>query len=126
MLARFAAAEAEKLFEKASTSTGAGPTSSGSDDYQGGRIVAEHFLELGHTRVGVIADESHASTSVGRTPASLRPSGKYLALAAASSPCRATFRSNGLITPPYVQCRVMRSAGRPGLVGAGSASGRCA
>ncbi len=28
--------------------------------------------------------------------------------------------------PPYEQCRVMRSAGLPGLVGAGSASGRCA
>ena len=28
--------------------------------------------------------------------------------------------------PPYEQCWVMRSAGLPGLVGAGSASGRCA
>jgi retron-type reverse transcriptase len=28
--------------------------------------------------------------------------------------------------PPYEQCRVMRSAGLPGLVGAGSAGGRCA
>ncbi len=28
--------------------------------------------------------------------------------------------------PPYEQCRVMRSAGLPGLVGAGSASERCA
>jgi retron-type reverse transcriptase len=28
--------------------------------------------------------------------------------------------------PPYEQCRVMRSAGVPGLVGAGSASERCA
>jgi RNA-directed DNA polymerase len=28
--------------------------------------------------------------------------------------------------PPYAQCRVMRSAGVPGLVGAGSAGGRCA
>jgi RNA-directed DNA polymerase len=28
--------------------------------------------------------------------------------------------------PPYEQCRVMRSAGRPGLVGAGLASERCA
>jgi LacI family transcriptional regulator len=37
------------------------------DDYQGGRMVAEHFLELGHTRVGVIAGEPHASTSVDRT-----------------------------------------------------------
>ena len=27
---------------------------------------------------------------------------------------------------PYAQCRVMRSAGLPGLVGAGSAVGRCA
>ena len=28
--------------------------------------------------------------------------------------------------PPYEQCRVMRSAGLPGLVGAGSAGGHCA
>jgi hypothetical protein len=28
--------------------------------------------------------------------------------------------------PPYEQCWVMRSAGLPGLVGAGSASERCA
>src|ERR1019366_8777475 len=28
--------------------------------------------------------------------------------------------------PPYAQCRVMRSAGLPGLVGAGSASEHCA
>jgi hypothetical protein len=28
--------------------------------------------------------------------------------------------------PPYEQCRVMRSAGLPGLVGAGLASERCA
>jgi hypothetical protein len=28
--------------------------------------------------------------------------------------------------PPYAQCRVMRSAGLAGLVGAGSASERCA
>jgi len=27
---------------------------------------------------------------------------------------------------PYAQCLVMRSAGLPGLVGAGSASGHCA
>jgi hypothetical protein len=30
----------------------------------------------------------------------------------------------GETTPPYEQCRVMRSAGLPGLVGAGSASER--
>jgi RNA-directed DNA polymerase len=28
--------------------------------------------------------------------------------------------------PPYAQCWVMRSAGLPGLVGAGSAGERCA
>jgi hypothetical protein len=28
--------------------------------------------------------------------------------------------------PPYAQCRVMRSAGLPGLVGAGPAGERCA
>lgn len=37
------------------------------DDYQGGRLVAEHFLELGHTRVGVIAGEPFASTGIDRT-----------------------------------------------------------
>ena len=39
-------------------------------------------------------------------------------LGASSSPCSDTFSSNGLITSPYAQCRVMRSAGLPGLVGA--------
>jgi hypothetical protein len=34
--------------------------------------------------------------------------------------------SKGEITPPYVQCWVMRSAGLAVLVGAGSASERCA
>jgi LacI family transcriptional regulator len=37
------------------------------DDYHGGRLVAEHFLHLGHTRVGVIAGEPFASTGVDRT-----------------------------------------------------------
>ncbi|MGI5232372.1 LacI family DNA-binding transcriptional regulator [Actinoallomurus sp. CA-142502] len=37
------------------------------DDYEGGRLVAEHFLELGHTRVGVIAGEPFASTGIDRT-----------------------------------------------------------
>lgn len=37
------------------------------DDYRGGRLVAEHFLELGHTRVGVIAGEPYASTGIDRT-----------------------------------------------------------
>jgi hypothetical protein len=34
--------------------------------------------------------------------------------------------SKGDSTPPYAQCRVMRSVGLLGLVGAGSASGHCA
>jgi hypothetical protein len=34
--------------------------------------------------------------------------------------------STGEIAEPYEQCWVMRSAGLPGLVGAGSVSERCA
>jgi hypothetical protein len=34
--------------------------------------------------------------------------------------------SNGDKIEPYEQCRIMRSAGLPGLVKAGSASERCA
>lgn len=37
------------------------------DDVAGGRLVAHHFLELGHTQVAVIAGEPHASTGVDRT-----------------------------------------------------------
>ncbi|KID28482.1 transcriptional regulator, LacI family [Prauserella sp. Am3] len=37
------------------------------DDYAGGRLVAEHFLESGHNRVGVIAGEPFASTGSDRT-----------------------------------------------------------
>ncbi|HWD06232.1 MAG TPA: LacI family DNA-binding transcriptional regulator [Amycolatopsis sp.] len=37
------------------------------DDYRGGRLVAEHFLELGHRDVGVIAGEPFASTGIDRT-----------------------------------------------------------
>ncbi|MEU0514683.1 LacI family DNA-binding transcriptional regulator [Amycolatopsis sp. NPDC006125] len=37
------------------------------DDYRGGRLVAEHFLELGHRRAGVIAGEPFASTGIDRT-----------------------------------------------------------
>jgi LacI family transcriptional regulator len=37
------------------------------DDYLGGRLVAEHFLELGHEKVGVVAGEPFASTGVDRT-----------------------------------------------------------
>lgn len=36
------------------------------DDYLGGRLVAEHFLELGHERVAVIAGEPYASTGIDR------------------------------------------------------------
>lgn len=37
------------------------------DDRLGGRLVAEHFLALGHRRVGVIAGEPYASTGADRT-----------------------------------------------------------
>jgi LacI family transcriptional regulator len=37
------------------------------DDYRGGRLVAEHFIELGHERAGVIAGEPFASTGLDRT-----------------------------------------------------------
>jgi len=37
------------------------------DDYEGGRLVAEHFLDLGHKLVAVIAGEPYASTGVDRT-----------------------------------------------------------
>jgi len=40
----------------------------------------------------------------------------YRTPAASSIPCSATFISTGLITPPYEQRWVMRSAGRQGLV----------
>ncbi|MEU8118907.1 LacI family DNA-binding transcriptional regulator [Spirillospora sp. NPDC049024] len=37
------------------------------DDLLGGRLVADHFLALGHRRVGVIAGEPFASTGADRT-----------------------------------------------------------
>ena len=37
------------------------------DDREGGRLVAEHLLELGHRRVAVIAGEPYASTGIDRT-----------------------------------------------------------
>ncbi|MCP2166822.1 LacI family DNA-binding transcriptional regulator [Goodfellowiella coeruleoviolacea] len=37
------------------------------DDYQGGRLAAEHLLDRGHERVAVIAGEPHASTGLDRT-----------------------------------------------------------
>lgn len=37
------------------------------DDYLGGRLVAEHFYELGHRRVGVLAGERYAKSSLNRT-----------------------------------------------------------
>jgi LacI family transcriptional regulator len=36
------------------------------DDYLGGRLVAEHLLELGHEDVAVIAGEPYASTAIER------------------------------------------------------------
>jgi LacI family transcriptional regulator len=37
------------------------------DDYTGGRLAAEHLLELGHTDLAVIAGEPYASTGIDRT-----------------------------------------------------------
>ncbi|WP_262704671.1 MULTISPECIES: LacI family DNA-binding transcriptional regulator [Streptomyces] len=37
------------------------------DDYLGGRLVAEHLLELGHRDVAVVAGEPYASTGIDRT-----------------------------------------------------------
>jgi hypothetical protein len=50
----------------------------------------------------------------------------YRTPAACSIPCRTTFIRTGLITPPYEQCWVMRSAGLPGLVTATLGIERCA
>ncbi|SEC56560.1 transcriptional regulator, LacI family [Rhodococcus jostii] len=44
----------------------AGYPSSTCDNYRGGRIAAEHLLELGHTNVAVIAGLAHASTGIDR------------------------------------------------------------
>ncbi|KQX66131.1 LacI family DNA-binding transcriptional regulator [Angustibacter sp. Root456] len=37
------------------------------DDYEGGRLAAQHLLELGHRNVAVIAGEPYASTGIDRT-----------------------------------------------------------
>ncbi|TNC24215.1 substrate-binding domain-containing protein [Amycolatopsis alkalitolerans] len=37
------------------------------DDYQGGRLAAEHLLSLGHRTVAVVAGEPYASTGIDRT-----------------------------------------------------------
>jgi LacI family transcriptional regulator len=37
------------------------------DGYRGGRLVAEHFLQSGHEKAGVIAGEPFASTGIDRT-----------------------------------------------------------
>jgi len=56
----------------------------------------------------------------------LRPKVSYRTPAASSSPWSATFIINGLITPPYEQRRVMRSAGLLALVTAMLAFQHCA
>ena len=53
------------------------------------------------------------------------PPSQYLTPAASSMPCNATFIKHGLITPPYEQCRVMRSAGLLALVAAMPGTERC-
>jgi RNA-directed DNA polymerase len=79
-------------------------------------------------------DHSHLMTAIGSFPArgmirswlkaGVFEPGKGFAPAEEGSPqgglCSASHK------PPYEQCWVMRSAGLPGLVGAGSASERCA
>ncbi|MFB7595265.1 LacI family DNA-binding transcriptional regulator [Streptomyces sp. NPDC056160] len=47
--------------------TDAGHLSVTCDDRLGGRLVAEHFLSLGHRRVAVVAGEPFASTGTDRT-----------------------------------------------------------
>jgi LacI family transcriptional regulator len=42
------------------------------DDLLGGRLAAEHLLELGHRHVGVVAGEPYASTGVERTAGFVR------------------------------------------------------
>ena len=37
------------------------------DDYEGGRLVAQHLLSLGHERVAVVAGELFSSTDIDRT-----------------------------------------------------------
>lgn len=37
-----------------------------SDDRGGGYVVTRHLIELGHTRIGIIAGPDHASTALGR------------------------------------------------------------
>ncbi len=37
------------------------------DDYLGGELAAQHLLSLGHTRIGIIAGETYASTGILRT-----------------------------------------------------------
>lgn len=44
-----------------------GRLSVSTDDLAGGRLVAEHFLSLGRTRVGVVAGDTRASTGRERT-----------------------------------------------------------